>query len=120
MFRKLVANEGFHQRLLTYTDGERRLTNVLHLGELLQVQAGPRGGITALLKWFNHQRDIPTGDQDEWLLRLESDADRVRIVTIHASKGLEYPVVFCPFTFGGELRVSQKAPSFSTMRKAIA
>ena len=110
MFRKLVTNEGLHQRLLTYTDGERRLTNVLHLGELLQAQAGPRGGATALLKWLNRQRDIPTGDQDEWLLRLESDADRVRIVTIHASKGLEYPVVFCPFTFGGELRVSQNGP----------
>ncbi len=30
-------------------------------------------------------------------MRLESDADLVKIVTVHKSKGLEYPVVFLPF-----------------------
>jgi exodeoxyribonuclease V beta subunit len=53
-----------------------------------------------LIQWLASNRDEETPRQDEHQLRLESDADAVKVVTIHKSKGLEYPVVFCPFNWG--------------------
>ena len=76
--------------------GERRLTNLLHLGELLQQTSRRLRGHQALLRWFTDQI-FADRDTDEAQLRLETDANLVSIVTIHKSKGLEYPLVFLPF-----------------------
>jgi exodeoxyribonuclease V beta subunit len=54
-----------------------------------------------LLKWFARRRRETNGGEDEQKLRLESDAHAVRIITIHKSKGLQFDVVFCPFTWAG-------------------
>ena len=100
MFRRLLREEGVEARLLGQPRGERRLTDVLHLGELLAQAAREHAGIDALLRWFQTQRR-DAGAEENAQLRLESDSDRVQIVTIHKSKGLEYPVVFCPFLWDG-------------------
>ena len=81
-------------------DGERRLTNVLHLAELLQAASEEVEGEQALVRWFEQQ--LAAADEasiagDDLLLRLESDADLVTVVTVHKAKGLEYPLVFVPF-----------------------
>ena len=102
MFRRWLEENGVVERLLSYPDGERRLTNLLHLAELLQVESRGKPGPDRLLGWFSRSLREPEGD-DEALLRLESDAERVKIVTIHTSKGLEYPIVFCPFLWDGNL-----------------
>ena len=84
-------------------DGERRLTNVLHLAELLQTASAQLDGEQALIRWLASQIDGATsstgtaGASDEQIVRLESDADLVQVVTVHKSKGLEYPLVFLPF-----------------------
>ncbi len=102
MFRTLLAREGSRQRLLGMPDGERRLTNVLHLAELLHRAAVADDlGESGLLRWLARQRDPSTPGRNEHPLRLESDARAVQIVTIHKSKGLEYPVVFCPYLWSG-------------------
>ncbi|MBI5062210.1 MAG: UvrD-helicase domain-containing protein, partial [Desulfatitalea sp.] len=93
------------QRLLSRPEGERRVTNVLHLAELLhqasvEQQLGPEG----LLKWLARQRADGGEGEDAQKLRLESDAHAVRIITIHKSKGLQFKVVFCPFTWAGVKR----------------
>ena len=80
-------------------DGERRLTNVLHLAELLQQASQTLDGEQALIRWLA-QAIVEAGqgqDADEQVLRLESDEALVQIITIHKSKGLEYPVVCLPF-----------------------
>jgi exodeoxyribonuclease V beta subunit len=101
MFRQLVAAEHVKQRLLRYPDGERRLTNVLHLSELLQRESvGKRLGPMPLLRWLIKQRGSQIVRSDEDQIRLESDEKAVKVVTVHKSKGLEYPVVFCPFVWG--------------------
>ena len=102
VFRAWLDQEQVAERLLAGIDGERRLTNLLHLAELLQTESLQRPGLEALLAWFNGQRNSE-GAGDDALLRLESDAERVQIVTIHTSKGLEYPLVFCPFLWDGKL-----------------
>ncbi|MDI5831297.1 exodeoxyribonuclease V subunit beta [Shewanella xiamenensis] len=78
------------------SNGERRLTDFRHLAELLQQKATEIDGISALLNWYEQQLIDNTG-ADEQQLRLESEQNLVQIVTIHKSKGLEYPVCFIPF-----------------------
>lgn len=102
VFRAWLDQEQVAERLLAGLDGERRLTNLLHLGELLQAESLQRPGLEPLLAWFMAQRGSEGAGEDA-LLRLESDAERVQIVTIHTSKGLEYPLVFCPFLWDGRL-----------------
>ncbi|MEN8244340.1 MAG: exodeoxyribonuclease V subunit beta [Thermodesulfobacteriota bacterium] len=101
MFNRLMGREHVKARLLGIAEGERKLTNLLHLAELLHdctVRAGM--GMPALIKWFSMQRDPQSGTPETHQLRLESDALTVKIVTIHKSKGLEFPIVFCPFAWG--------------------
>lgn len=100
MFRQLLAREAVRERLLSWPDGERRLTNVLHLAELLhRAAADTHLGVSGILKWFTRQVGGGAERSEENQLRLESDERAVKIVTIHRSKGLEYPVVYCPFTW---------------------
>lgn len=103
MFRRLLAAEGVRGRLLSLPGGERRLTNLLHCGELLHSRENAaRLGCDALCTWFCHQVSSPP-EGEEYQIRLESDEQAVRILTIHVSKGLEFPVVFAPFSWGGVL-----------------
>ena len=109
MFRQFLALEQVQERLLGLVDGERRLTNVLHLAEILHRQATEKkSGMTGLLKWMAQQRDPLTIRLEENQLRLESDEKAVKIVTIHKSKGLEYNIVFCPFGWESALVTEQE------------
>ncbi|TNJ37166.1 exodeoxyribonuclease V subunit beta [Chlorobaculum thiosulfatiphilum] len=103
MARELMRREGVRERLLAMagTFGERALTNVLHCFELLHREAHARGlGMESLVAWFS-ERVATHESGEEYQIRLESDEPAVKIVTAHVSKGLQYPVVFCPFQFGG-------------------
>ena len=80
-------------------NGERALTNILHLSELLQQAADALHGEQAVIRYLAEHRSAQGGSAgDEALVRLESDERRVRICTVHQSKGLEYPLVCLPFT----------------------
>ncbi|KAB7768777.1 exodeoxyribonuclease V subunit beta [Xanthomonas maliensis] len=92
---ELGAAQG--QRLLALVDGERRLTNYLQLAELLQEADARALGPHGLVDWLARRIANADKDDDAQQLRLESDARRVQIVTLHKSKGLEYPLVFLPY-----------------------
>ena len=102
MFRSFMQREQIRSRLLAFPDGERRLTNVLHLAEVLhRASLDQRLGVAGLLKWIAEQRQAAGEVAEEHQLRLETDEKAVKLVTIHKSKGLEYPIVFCPFSWKG-------------------
>lgn len=104
MFRMLMVQEKVRERFLAFPDGERRLTNLLQLTELLHEESVERkSGMNGLLKWLSEQRNSLTPESETHQLRLESDDSAVKIVTIHKSKGLEYPFVFYPFAWDGSI-----------------
>ena len=95
----ISATRQLPARVLSRTSGERLLTDLHHVGQLLHAEAKAEGlGATALTAWL-HRRINEAGDDGEdedRSRRLESDADAVQVLTIHRSKGLEFPIVFCP------------------------
>jgi exodeoxyribonuclease V beta subunit len=91
-------------RVLALPSGERFMTDLRHVGQLLH-EAGVSDGLgaTAMATWLG--RRIHEADRDaeneERMRRLESDAEAVQVITIHRSKGLEFPIVFCPYLWDG-------------------
>ncbi len=96
MIHQILADFSVPGRLLAVPEGERRLTDLLHLGELLQQASNELDGEHALLRHLREAIARPQEQGEAHRLRLESDADLVQVVTIHKSKGLEYPLVFLP------------------------
>lgn len=88
-------------RLLRRVDGERRMTNWLHLAELAQAAEAESFGMSGLIRWLSEQiKDSKDGNGNTGeaaQLRLESDENLVRITTIYKAKGLQWPVVMLPF-----------------------
>jgi len=101
MFQHLLVAEGVTGRLTARIGGERGLTNYLHLAELLQESPAGEHGAASLLRWFRRQLDNPDDKSEAQLMRLESDEQLIRIITMHRAKGLEFPVVFLPFLWNG-------------------
>ncbi|MGY2202392.1 exodeoxyribonuclease V subunit beta [Pseudomonas gingeri] len=97
MLRRLLHDFQLPQALIARSDGERVLTNLLHLSELLQQAAGELDGEQALIRHLSEHLALSGQAGEEQILRLESDEQLVKVVTIHKSKGLEYPLVFLPF-----------------------
>ena len=97
MLRRFIHELNLPAALLQEAGGERRLTNLLHLAELLQTASRHLDGEQALIRWLAEQVEGGGEGGDERVLRLESDAELVQVVTVHKSKGLEYPLVYLPF-----------------------
>jgi exodeoxyribonuclease V beta subunit len=97
MLRRFIHELDLPSTMLSLAGGERRLTNLLHLAELLQTASRQLDGEQALIRWLAEQIETGGDSGDERVLRLESDAELVKVVTVHKSKGLEYPLVYLPF-----------------------
>ncbi|HEY3086661.1 MAG TPA: UvrD-helicase domain-containing protein [Jatrophihabitantaceae bacterium] len=99
LLETITRDERLPERLLGQVDGERRLTDLRHVAEALHA-ASMTGqlGLTAGLEWLRHRVEEAEEDSSvERGRRLDSEAAAVQVVTVHASKGLEFPVVLAPF-----------------------
>ena len=96
----IALGEGLPERILARVDGERALTDLRHVAELLHAAAtAEQLGTTALVGWLRRriaEAGQDTGDEDR-SRRLESDEEAVQVLTVHRSKGLEFPVVYYPY-----------------------
>ncbi len=96
VFDQIFYQYGYFERLMAHSDGERRFVNMRHLVSILlreERTAGQGSGPNYLyqrLKTLKEQRR----KEDNARIRLETDSDAVRILTIHQAKGLEYGIVF--------------------------
>lgn len=97
MLSEVMKIRHIAENLLASPFGKRRLTNLLHLGEILQKAATQLSSEHALLRWLEKQIAEPNNQDDSQKLRLDSDHHLVRVISIHKSKGLEFDLVWLPF-----------------------
>jgi len=110
MLRTFLMDFEVPGRLLQRPDGERRLTDILHIAELLQQDSLQLDGEHALVHHYTQILRAVDEEDEHRTLRLESDAGLVKVITVHKSKGLEYPLVFLPF--GTAFRAQSEKQAF--------
>jgi len=102
---KLLSKNGH-----SFINGERVLTNLLHLGDLLQTESLNLKGELPLIRYLERQLNNPGVTSASSIVRLESEENLVKILTIHKSKGLEFQLVFIPFASGFNSKIKTGTP----------
>ena len=93
-FQAFLTEAGVVERTLAGHDGPRRVGDLLHLGELIHAWSSQGRGPVAIVQWL---ADSGPGSGEAAQSRLEADDDAVTVVTAHKAKGLEWPMVWCPY-----------------------
>ena len=101
VFERISAETNLEKRVLAAPSGERDFTDLRHVAQLLgRVATEEAFGLSALVRWLSDRIKDPTsGSATDRSRRLDSDAAAVQIATVHATKGLEFPIVYVPFSW---------------------
>ncbi len=107
MFRQFMTRQTIRERLLSFEGGERKLSNFIQICEILhRVQVEDQLDNPGLIQWMEMIVHSPQ-DYEDNEIRLETDDDALSILTIHSSKGLQFPIVFCPYAWSTGKRTSE-------------
>ncbi|MEJ7891755.1 MAG: UvrD-helicase domain-containing protein [Solirubrobacteraceae bacterium] len=113
LMETMTLAERLPERVLAEAGGERRLTDLRHIAQLLHAAASAEQlGTTALTAWLRRrvaEAAEDTADEDR-SRRLESDAQAVQVLTVHRSKGLEFPIVLLPFMWDSAKKEDNRKP----------
>ena len=111
----ISTSEALPGRVLARLGGERRLTDIAHVAQLAHAVATEQQlGVSPLISWLRHRivdADRESADEDR-ALRLDSDAEAVQVLTIHRSKGLEFPIVYHPFAWQAGYIDEKEPPAY--------
>jgi exodeoxyribonuclease V beta subunit len=104
LYETVCSERGVPAQVLARQNGDRFMTDLRHVAQLLHEAGVSEGvGATGTANWLGRRiteadRDVESEDRTR---RLESDSEAVQVITIHRSKGLEFPVVLCPYAWDG-------------------
>ena len=113
LFRSVMTGSSVPERLLSFHDGPRLLTDLGHIAQLLHTETDSGAqGASALRAWLGRRCSdaVSEGDLEERSRRLDSDADAVQVLTVHRAKGLEFPVVYCPYLWDAARQIRDGDP----------
>ncbi len=112
--RAILADERLPGRILSQPAGERELTDLGHVAQLLHAEgSAAQLGAPALRAWLARriaESELETAEAEDRSRRLDSDADAVQVLTIHRAKGLEFPIVYCPYLWDSGRGLSSGQP----------
>ena len=95
MFQEMLLTFGIRSTLLARQEGERILTDLLQLRDLIHQKIMETGlSSSSVLNYLAMQAE--NADSEEKETMMETDRAAVVISTLHGSKGLEYPVAMLP------------------------
>jgi exodeoxyribonuclease V beta subunit len=104
LYETVCSERGVPARVLARQDGDRFMTDLRHVAQLLHEAGVSEGvGATATANWLGRRINEAdrTAENEDRTRRLESDSEAVQVITIHRSKGLEFPIVLCPYAWDG-------------------
>jgi exodeoxyribonuclease V beta subunit len=114
LYRSITATEGLPARIVATVGGERELTDLGHVAQLLHAEsAASQMGVPTLRAWLAQrvaEVDIEQLASEERSRRLDSDAEAVQVLTVHRAKGLEFGVVYCPFLWDASPAIRAPEP----------
>ena len=112
-FTRIVKDNNIKKRLLSFPSGKRKFTNFLHTGELVhKEEEAKKLNMAGILKYIEENLHEENAGNEDYELRIESDENAVKILTVHKSKGLEFPIVFCPFLWHSSSSYKKGEPIF--------
>jgi exodeoxyribonuclease V beta subunit len=98
LYMSFRSEPRFLQSVLGDRNGMRNLTDLDHIADILgtRTELTSSAGPLECLDTFSRLIEEADGNADDQKRRVETDADAVTVMTIHGSKGLQFPIVFLP------------------------
>ncbi|WP_289846682.1 UvrD-helicase domain-containing protein [Buchnera aphidicola] len=98
LIKEILSKSNIYKNYFFNNKNERKISNLIHLGEILEIKSKLRKNFCSLLLWFKKKIKKENEHNEQYYQKLSNNQKNIiNITTIHKSKGLEYPIVWIPF-----------------------